>query len=327
MFSPSPSQAPQAEVTDDDFRWVGSQPPSFGSLLAAVPRFPAKAWHHRDLILSSVLRELRARFQGTLLGWFWPLSYPLFMFAVYYFIFAQLLELKIPDLNDGEKAAIGIFMFVGVLIWTGFAEGINRGCAVIVENGNLIKKLAFPTELLPFNVAVVGQVTMAFGVAAFVVVLWASQLAAVLGWVSMPLWPKAPGLELVWVPVLMLVQLIFTYGVGLILATMQVFLRDTLQMLSILVVTWMFLSPVFWVPSPEVMPGIAQYFDVLSANPIFDLLHAWRVILMCELPAVAFAEQPEFLQSLGRFTLWAVGTWVVGYLFFLKSQRRFADEV
>ncbi|MBI1382793.1 MAG: hypothetical protein GC161_17100 [Planctomycetaceae bacterium] len=307
--------------------WVGSDAPSIWTLIARVPAFPRKVLNHRDLVLSSIIRELRARFQGTLLGWMWPLVYPIFMFAVYYFIFAELLQMKMPGITDDQKPAMGIFMFVGVLIWTGFAEGMLRAGNVIVENGNLIKKLAFPTELLPFNVTVVGLTTMLFGVGIYLAVLWGSVGLHAVGLIETPLWPDAPGLGLLWMPVLLLVQLMFTVGIGLLLATMQVFLRDTMQLASILTLTWMFVTPVFWVASPQVIGGIEPYMDTLALNPALHLLNCWRWVLMVGQPAVVFDGQPAFLESLGTISIWAVCLFVVGYLFFLRSQRRFADEV
>jgi lipopolysaccharide transport system permease protein len=253
--------------------------------------------------------------------------YPVFMFAVYYFIFAELLQLKFGGLPEHYKPAMGIYMFVGVLVWTGFAEGLMRAGGVIVDNGNLIKKLAFPTDLLPFNAVLVAKTTMLFGVGVFVVVLWASVLGRDAGFWEHGLWPSAPGVRLLWVPVLVAVQLLFTYGLGLLLSTLQVFLRDTMHLMGILVLTWMFITPVFWVASDKVIAGIEQHMGALAINPMFHLMNCWRDVLMVGRPAALFESQPSFLHSLGVFSLWAVGAFLVGYLFFLRSQRRFADEV
>ncbi len=307
--------------------WVVPESPGFAHLLAKLPGLPAVVFAHRDLVFSAVVRELRARFQGTLLGWLWPLVYPIFMFGVYYFIFAELLQVKMPNITPEQKPAMGIFMFVGVVVWTGFAEGVLRAGNVIVENGNLIKKLSFPTELLPLNVVLVSLTTMMFGVGIFVAVLWLSIAGRELGIFETALWPDAPGIGLLWIPVLLVVQLLFTYGLGLILATMQVFLRDTMQLASILVLTWMFVTPVFWVASEKVIPGISPYLDTLALNPLLHLLNCWRHVLMVAQPAIAFDGQPAFLHSLGVFATCGAVLFVVGYLFFLRSQRRFADEV
>ena len=106
--------------------WVTSEPQGPREYLRRLAGFPLTAWRHRDLIGSSVRRELEARFSGTLLGWAWPLLYPVFMFTVYYFVFTKLLAMRFPELPEQYEAAMGVYMFVGILSWTGFAEGMLR---------------------------------------------------------------------------------------------------------------------------------------------------------------------------------------------------------
>ena len=88
----------------------------------------------------------------------------------------------------------------------------------------------------------------------------------------------APGWLLLWAPVLIFLQILFTYGVVLFLSTMQVFLRDTAQVTSIVATVWMFLTPLFWVP--EAIPEVGKYMPLIEANPFHHLVYAWREILM-----------------------------------------------
>jgi ABC-type polysaccharide/polyol phosphate export permease len=265
------------------------------------------------LISSSVRRELEARFSGTLLGWAWPLLYPVFMFTVYYFVFTKLLAMRFEELPKHLEAAMGVYMFVGILAWTGFAEGMLRAGGVIVDNGNLIKKLSFPTELLPLNCVLVSTVTMLFGIAVFL-------LATPLVWI-------VPGWGLALVPLLLLIQILFAYGLGLFLATMQVFLRDTMQLFGLLTTVWMFITPIFWVPSTRVLKDIGPFLPYLELNPIFHLVYAWRYALMSAQPEIAFEGAPHLWRSIGIVATWALCAFVAGHLFFQRSQRRFADEV
>jgi len=250
----------------DDRDWVTSRPPALLEILGRVLTFPGTVVRHRDLIYSSVRRELATRFQGTLLGFLWPLVHPLFIFAVYYFIFTKLLSFKMPALPPGQESAMGVYMFIGVLVWAAFAESIGVGCNIIVDNGNLIKKLAFPSEILPLNIVLVNIVTMLFGVAMYLV-----------GTATTSVW-DAPGVLLLWVPLLLLLQILFTYGLILILSTLQVFLRDTAQVVSIGITVWMFLTPLFWVP--EAIPQISKYVPWIQMNPMNHLVFAWREVLM-----------------------------------------------
>ena len=318
--STSSAPAPAAEGGSVDDRgshvvggWVTASPPKALEVVQHVLCFPALVARNRDLIVTSVQRELRAAFTGTVLGFLWPLLYPLFMFAVYYFIFTKLLGMKMPNLPPEQEPAVGVYMFVGILVWAAFSDAVSRGAGSIVDNGNLIKKVAFPSEILPLNVTAYGIVTMLFGMFVFLV---ATALT--------PIWSFPNLLDLLWVPVLLLVQLLFSYGLALALATLNVFLRDTIQVVAIAVTVWMFTTPVFWIP--EMMgEGVEPYMDLIRINPMYHLVYCWRDILMGAEPAEIF--RGDFGASLRLFSIWAVASFAIGYTFFTLSRRRFADEV
>lgn len=318
-------EADALEAAVPESAWRTSDPPGLGRVLARLVVFPWTIRQHQDLVRSSVRRELEARFTGTLLGWLWPLVFPIFTFAVYYFIFAELLQVKFGERiaeNPELKAAMGVYMFVGIVVWTGFAEGVNRSTTVITENGNLIKKLAFPTELLPLNQVLSNLVTMMFGIVAFLITVLVTNLTLDVG-----LWPTPPLAPLLWIPLLVVLQGLFTYGLGLFLATLHVFVRDTAQVIGILITVWMFITPLFW--APELLPAeeVAKYIDALKVNPMYHLVFVWRSVLMGGIPEAAFVEGDQVAHSLMLFATWSVAVFVVGYVFFALSQRRFADEV
>ena len=301
--------------------WITARPPQVIDVLQRLVTLPRRLVVHRDLITTSVKRDLEARFTGTVLGWVWPLIHPLFLFVVYYFIFTKLLDFKIPDLPPGQESALGVYMFCGIMSFATISEALLRGTNVFIENGNLLKKLSFPAEILPLNVTLVGGVTHSF---ALIVFLLACALT--------PIWP-APGLPVLWIPVILLLQLAFTYGLTLILSTLQVFLRDTAQVVGIVTTVWMFITPLFWVP--EMMgASIEPYLGIILANPIYHLVMAWRGALMGDVgvtgpdgrfhQGVSVEAIPEHLAT---FAIWAVILYGIGYALFVLSERRFADEV
>jgi len=304
--------------------WITASPPKFVEVLEHVFTFPRLLVRHRDLISTSVRRELSARFSGTLLGWAWPLVTPLLMFAIYYFIFTKLLSVKFGALPEDQQSAMGVFMFVGILIWTAFGESVVRCTSVIVDNGNLIKKVAFPTEVLPLNQILVAMVTMAFGVLAFIAVTWLTPFF------GLHIWTPPDTARLVWILVLVPLQVFFTYGIGLLLGTLQVYLRDTQQVVTVGITVWMFATPIFW--TPELIINEAgdrglpeEWAWVIDVNPMHHLVYAWRDILMSREPSMIFHGPVQ--DSVLTFGLWAAGSFVVGYTFFLLARRRFADEV
>ena len=333
---PEPSAPPAPTMTQFDATsllqrdgqgWITARPVRLQEVVRRVIGVPQLLANHRDLITTSVKRDLGARFTGTVLGWVWPLIHPLFLFAAYYFIFTELLKFKLHYLPQGQKAALGVYMFVGIMAWAAIAEALMRGTNAIVENGNLIKKLAFPSEILPLNVALVGLVTLSFAMGVFIVVCLVT-----------PVW-AAPGPELLWIPVILLEQAVFTFGLVLLLSTLHVFFRDIGQVVAALSTVWMFATPLFWVPLAVVMPGIERWLPLIKANPIYHLAQAWRGSVMGELvlPAMerdgilydpAVVTSPDMIpHHLLVFGLWALGLFLVGFTTFVLAQRRFADEV
>jgi lipopolysaccharide transport system permease protein len=305
---PAPHAAPAG-------RWVTGASIGPSEIVKRIVGFPRMLIEHRDLVLTSVRRDLEARFKGTLLGFLWPLVHPLFLFVVYYFIFTKLLAQKLPEeVVKGRETTLAVYMFLGVAMWSGFGDTLLRGAGSIVDNGNLIKKLAFPAEVLPLVVALVNAVT-------FVIALGAFLIAS-----CTPLWHLPSWDVLLWLPVLLFLQVLFSYGLGLLLATLHVFLRDTAQIAGIFVTVWMFVTPIFWVPYlPGIRESIAPYLGWIEGNPMAHLLYAWRYVLMHAEPVEIFPHDP--LVSVGVFALWAFGAFVVGYSVFLLGKSRFADEV
>jgi ABC-type polysaccharide/polyol phosphate export permease len=299
--------------------WVSARPTRMVEALRRLVGLPLLVREHLDLVRTSLRRDLSARFQGTILGWAWPIVQPLVMFGIYFFIFTELLQQKIHDLPENMKALMGVYMFCAMVPWSGLAESLGRGTTVIVDNGNLIKKLVFPSELLPLNTVLGSLTMMLFGVGGFV-----------LASLFTPVWPR-PG-PLYWIPVLVLVQGLFVYGLVLFFSTLQVFLRDTVQLVGMATTVWMFLTPVFW--SPELVgKGVERYLPIIHANPAFHMVAAWRAALMGDV-SVTSGEQvfrpvvvADIPGHVGVLALWALGAYALGYAFFVFSQRRFADEV
>jgi lipopolysaccharide transport system permease protein len=317
-MTPQQDAALESALPPAGAEWVTPRPTS--DTLRRFVRLPWLVYQNRDLVLTTLKRDLSARFQGTLLGWAWPPLQQLLLFGVYYFIFTQLMQQRMPSLPDDQKAAMGVYIFCGMVAWSALGESLTRGTGVIVDNGNLIKKLAFPSELLPLNVVLASLVMMLFGVGIFVASCFT------------PVWPL-PGAGLLWLPVIVVLQGLFLYGLVLFLSTLHVFLRDTAQVVAMAATVWMFLTPVFWVPELLAKQVDTTHLSALELNPLFHLVAAWRGALMGDvtlqiegsvLRPVSVAEIPGHLAI---FALWAFGTCLVGYAFFVHSQRRFADEV
>ncbi|MCA8979645.1 MAG: ABC transporter permease [Planctomycetes bacterium] len=277
--------------------------------MAALPRTLAE---HIDLLRGGLARELSARFRGSALGFGWVLLTPLVLFAIYAFLFTRVLGMRMGP--DAPAAAMGVYMYIGTLSWSGVSEGIARGTSSVLEGRNLVSKLRFPAELLPIQAALASLIPTVCGLAMFVLAALFTDLWA------------APSARLLFAPLVLLVQLLLTAGPALAFAAWHVRVRDTAQVVGVGLTVAMFATPVFWVASPELLPGIEPLLRWIEANPYHHLLQCWRAVLMGDEPAVVF-ERTDLFASLGYAAACGVASCAFGLAVFLRGRRELSDEV
>jgi lipopolysaccharide transport system permease protein len=293
------------------------------ALIAAL-RLPLVLVRYRELLGAFMRRELKARIEGSILGRVWPVAQPAMLFAIYYFIFVKILRIPFSDQlapHGPDPRDVGwrstFFLISGILPWTALAESVGRGTGVVLEHANLIKKIAFPSELLPIYQVLVYHVYFLIGFA----ILLIMELV-VNG--SLPL-------ALAWFPALLLVQLMFITGLAMALSAANVFVRDVMQAVPILITFWMFTTPVFYDPLAIVSSAQAggnadaarwAHFaaNAFHFNPMAILIQIYRAIF-------SYGQIPFPLVGLCKLALVSAGTLWLGYAYFLRSKGRFADEV
>ena len=280
------------------------------SHLGSILRFPALVWANRYMVQNFLRRDLMMRVHGSMLGVWWILLHPMFLFAIYYIVFGFVLG-KASD----PSQAFAVYLFSGVIVFHSLQEATGQSCGIIVDNGNLVKKVAFPAEVLLVHVALVSMVIYLVGAVVLFFAAWLSGASQ-------------PGWLLLALPLVMLVQFTMTLGIGLLLANLHVFLRDTAQLWRLATMAWMFLSPVFWTvkdlqgdgPEPKVSDAVVGWMQVL--NPAWPLIQAQRLALG------AHGEQfGSFWPQLGTAAVWAVGLLLVGYSFFMSRKHKYSDLI
>lgn len=293
-------------------RWIGH---FFG--------YPLLVLRNRALVWNFFRRELLGRFRGSFLGVFWVLIQPLFLFALYYAVFGLLLGPKTQI--DGvmkPDPRFAMYLFAGVLAWGAYGEATTRGCNVVVENGNLVKKVAFPCEVLPVHPVLTSLVVYLVGVVVLEVV------GGLLGLAHLDVYAFA-------FPLVLAVQAMFTLGLALWLANLQVFMRDTKELLSIGNQALMFASGTFITAQQveDVSKGASAWITWL---PWYHLLQAHRITLGVptnSAPAHATASgpmplvEPDFFTHLGWAAAWGLLFLVLGYASFMSKRHKFADLV
>lgn len=259
---------------------------------------------YRGLIRNLVVSELKIRYKNSALGFVWSLLNPLGMMVVFTVVFGVLW----PN-NQIEKYPL--FLLCGLLPWNYFAASVNSSTNSIVANSNLVKKVYFPREVLPIS-SVLAQLVnflLAFIVLFAVLLIFRSNLS--------------PWLPLL--PVIILIQTLFTLGVALVLSTLNVFYRDTIIILEVVLLAWFFLTPIFY--SVDMLPAS---YDVAGmtlnvrriyyiANPMASLVNMYRDMLY-----YGYRTDPDFFL---RTTATALAILGFGFWFFMRYCGRFGEEV
>ncbi len=254
---------------------------------------------YRGLIQSLVARELKARYRGSVLGFFWSFINPLLLLLVYSFVFKYVLPANFKGIEHYE-----LFLFCGLLPWTWFSSSLLESSNVLISGGNLIKKVLFPAEVLPIVTVVANMVHFFLGLP--ILVAFLIYFDAPIGVV-----------ELLWFPVAVLVQLIFTLGCALILSALTVHFRDLRDILGHLITIWFFATPIIYPYTQMTEPWQKK---LLNANPMSHLTITYQEILFFAGPvghwkwllAVAAASSAFFL---------------FGYFIFDRLRDTFAEEV
>ena len=258
-----------------------------------------RLFRYRGLVRILVARELKARYRGSVLGFFWSFVNPLLLLLVYSFVFTAIIPRG--DLAGIEPYAV--FLFCGLLPWTWFSSSLNESAGILIVNGNLIKKVVFPVEILPV-VAVVSNLCH--------FVLGLPILFGFLVYYGIPLRPA----ELIWFPAVVAVQLCLTLGLAMILAALTVHFRDVKDLLSNGLTLWFFASPILYEMS-AVPPGARAFMDL---NPFAHLAISYQEILFHEAP---FGHWRWLLAVAGG----SVGLFAFGYWLFDRLRDSFAEEV
>jgi len=271
---------------------------------AALPRLFASpvrtiAQNHR-LIRSMARRDILARYRGSFGDVFWTILNPLLLMATYFFVFGIVLQSRFGP--DQSRTGFALYFLAGMLPWLAFSEPVGRAAYVILEHRNFVKKLVFPLDTLPVNQVVSGLVTEFFGAGVFVcalLVLRHTVPAAVL-----------------WLPVLLIPQLLFTLGVCWFLAALGVYMRDLGQIMALVLTMWFFITPICYAESANLSPMISA---VMRKNPLYVLVRGYRAIFL-------EGHAPELLPVV-KLWIVALALFFLGYVWFHRLRKSFADVI
>ncbi|BDM24265.1 ABC transporter permease [Pseudomonas sp. LRP2-20] len=256
-------------------------------------------WQHRRLIMQMTRREVIGRYKGSMMGLLWSFLNPLFMLAVYTFVFSVVFKARWTTSADEGKGDFAVLLFAGMIVHGLFAEVLNRAPGLILANVNYVKKVVFPLEILP----VISMCAALFHTGVSLLVLLGA-IVVVDGNLHS---------TMLLVPLVVLPYIIFVQGLAWILASLGVYLRDVGQTIGIITMVMLFLSPVFFPVSslPENMRPL------MNANPLTFIIEQVREVLI-------WGHTPDWA-GLGLYSLMAVAVAWVGYAWFQRTRKGFAD--
>lgn len=256
-------------------------------------------WSHRSLLLDFVKFDLRQRYTGGSLGFFWTVVTPLLELVTYTFVFHGLLGIQFEAQSGWTHYAL--YLFCGMVTWLSFSDGLSHSAVSLVNNGHLIQKIRFPTLLLPTHLVVSAAVNQ--------VIRCLILIVAILIFTHNLSW------TVVLVPFVMVLQLMFTLGVGLMLSVASVYFRDMTHWVNAALLLLMFLTPVVY--PAAIYPR--KYSLLLQLNPLAHLVGLYRELLLN-----GAMPHPHSMIIVAVSSGLAL---VVGYSVFHHHQRQLADVV
>jgi lipopolysaccharide transport system permease protein len=257
-------------------------------------------WRSRQLIWALTLREVLGRYRGSIAGIFWSFLSPLLMLVVYTFVFSVIFQSRWGQ-HPTNHSEFAVMLFAGLIVFTIFADSLNRSSGLILNNTNYVKRIVFPLDSLAW--AVLGSAVFHGFASVLVLLAMHAIFHATIHW-TIILFP------LVLVPIVLV-----TIGITWFLASLGVFLRDVAQMVGIFTSAMMFLSPIFY--PPTALPAPLRSYALMS--PLAFTIEQTRNVLIR-------GELPNWLGLLVHLGIGILVAWL-GLVWFEKTRHAFADVV
>lgn len=256
-------------------------------------------WTRRHLIGLMVHRDFIGRYRGSLLGAFWPLINPIGHLLLYTFLFSVVLKVKFND--GGGTGNFALYLMSGLLPWGCLSESLSRSTTVILEAPNLVKRVVFPVQILPFVLVLSSLLSE---MVAFAILFVAATVC--LGKINA---------TILFLPLILVSQIMFTAGLSWFLASIGVFIRDFRHIMALALSAWMYTTPIVYPASA--LPARLKF--LLWANPMAGIVTDYRHVLL--------ENKPPDWQLFGLYTTIAVITCFSGFAFFQRTKKTFADVI
>ncbi|MBX8539427.1 ABC transporter permease [Pseudomonas cichorii] len=211
-------------------------------------------WRHSHVLWATTLTDIRGRFIGTIFGAAWIFLYPLLFLGLYAVVYTMIYRVRVAEFGTFDYV---LLIFCGLVPFLGFSEALGSGVGSVLGNKALVKNTLFPIDLIPVKTVLASSVTMLVGLVMLLIVLWSrgilhkTQLA---------------------IPLILVLQIIFTVGLIWILSAINVFIPDLSQMVAVLILFLMLVSPIAY--THEMIPK--ELVPFMYPNPLYYLIMLYR---------------------------------------------------
>jgi ABC-type polysaccharide/polyol phosphate export permease len=265
---------------------------------------------YRYMLINLVKRDVKVRYRNSVLGVLWSMLNPLLMMLVFSLIFGRLMPQE-------EIRQYAVFFLVGLLPWQFFSGSLLSGTVSILTSGPIIKKVYFPRELIPMSAVLANLVNILIAFIVLAIFLFASGLGLTV--------------HALWLPVLLFTQLLFTMGLVFVLSAFNVFYRDVIMILDVVMLAWFFLTPLVYplerLGESQTILGITFNPSVVMrwVNPMASIIDGYRTVLWGTMGSQG-AVSMDLIYLLRTFITAAI-VFIIGYMVFSRLQHLFAEKL
>lgn len=250
-------------------------------------------YNYRELLKTNIKKDIRGKYKGSWLGIMWTFLNPLLMLAVYAFVFPYILRVNVENYT--------IFMIVALIPWNFFTTAIQTGTGCVVANGNILKKVYFPREIIPISVTTSQLVNFLITC----LIMFVFILVSGVGF----------SIHILLLPLLILIQYILTLAFNFVLSALTVYAHDIDHFVSVALTLGFYATPIVYLSN--MLPESFQW--VMKVNPMAVLVESYRAILY-------YHKMPDFL-ILGIWIVISIILLILGYLIFKKLEKSFVEEL
>ena len=260
---------------------------------------------YRHLVWDLAIKDIKVRYRSPILGFLWAILVPLIMVFIFKFVFSTILKARV------EGCPFFIYLMTAIFPWTYFSSSLNAATESIFTNRELIKKTYFPRQIIPVSVVLASMINFlpALVVMFIIIAFFRMQFTFLI----------------IMIPVIILIQTIFTIGLALIVSSLQVVLRDIKYIVQLLLMAWLYLSPGFY--SLSMVANVSERFlKFYILNPIVGLFSLYRIALLKGFVKTLPPGANIYVLSVWTIVV-SIATLLFGFLVFKRYESRFSDFV